>query len=741
MYYSGSKFFWKIKCNVDINIVIHVPHNCYEIIIYNIEDQIELSRLYLDSLKVKSLVGTDDIQHCVNVKKENYYRQKKILTDQVLFQEAFRDLICNIIVGRATVTEIDGTKTYNLPSDATHCVLLEKPRNVEPFKYKRQAKVTLADFESSMDQFKEETLKLKGASYLASRSAGLSKLAINAFKSTVSVKASDHVNATRKRWIKAINQILVKNYLAKVKIILNTKYTQFGRYDDEDNDVNVDNTENNNLLNNEKQGNGVVATDTTDDDTTKVTLPKLGANNLKQTTTNLFANNPTKAQNKINPEKMLNRQSSAVFEKASVSIPKINKTASMGIINISNDEDSRTGNESIVKEKIFESIDIKGNDKKTKKPKRVLTTAIVVNNSSNILADGTYVNQSPGAVAMLNAVTSITSIENDLMVNKLKDEKLQHEILIEEMQEKNKEIIFLKNALGDQKKELDALHNSLNTIKCSRKMIFYNNLEASRYNENVKSDLLNEINATKSLLKQQQASHQVQLLKQADEITRLKKENILLSSSKSKVEHHRKLLLKQVFITVSNLMDEKSELLARIKDLEIGKMRKESFNLDNDKIKIISSVVLSQLNQNNVDLMRNKSDTTSSPTNITKEQIDNIIHKLDEIKNVNVLCSDIKQSFDRCINEISLITNKEKKKKYHGRNSTAVETSANLRFRHTSKSVQEMLNSVDAKFSTTVDDQLDYYQKSMNSMLKNYATQAETKSEFLDEDTSIPWNS
>lgn len=711
-------------------------------IIFNVEERIEFSRLYLNSSKVTALVGNDDIQHCVNVKKENYFRQKKVLTDAVIFQEAFRDLITNILVGRATMTEVDGTKTFNLPVDATHCLLAAKPIHLEPFILKRQAKVTLADFESSVDQFKEEALKLKGASNLASRSAGLSKVAINAFKSTVSsTRRCDNLNISRKRWIKAINQILIKNYLAKVKIILNTKYTQFGTHKDEEDSLICDNIESYSLLN-EKQGDDIVVNDTiVDNSVPKVTLPKLGTNNVKQSTANLFANSvpkdtATKVPNKVNHEKIPNRQTtSVVLEKVTVNIPKINKMASTGSINLTNEEDSRTDNEFVVKDKPTELNDNRGSEKKTKKPKRVLSSAIVVSNNSNILADGTYINQSPGAVAMLNAVTSITSIENDLMINKLRDEKSQHELLLKKLEEKNAEIDALKDALEKRNSEIETLNAILNKVKSSRKTIFYNSLDASRYNQTIKSDLLDEINATKSLLKQQQASHQVQLLKQGDEITRLKKENVLIQSSMSKIEHHRKRLLKQVFVTVANLMDENSEALTKLKKMQSEKNQQQSFSLDNDKIQEISSVIVSQISQiYHVDKKSTKSE-------VREEQIDSIIYKLDELKNVNMLCSDLKQSFDKCISEISLITQKEKYNKRHQvKNSKVTELSSNLRFRNASKSVQEILNAVDEKFSHTVDDQLDYYEKSINRKVKA-VYQAEMKSEFFDEDTSVPWNS
>jgi hypothetical protein len=54
--YEGSKFFWRCRLKVDLNIFYHSLHDTFEVISFNVDTWTELSRVYLSTSNIMKLI-------------------------------------------------------------------------------------------------------------------------------------------------------------------------------------------------------------------------------------------------------------------------------------------------------------------------------------------------------------------------------------------------------------------------------------------------------------------------------------------------------------------------------------------------------------------------------------------------------------------------------------------------------------------------------------------------------------
>ena len=69
--FKGSKFFWRTRNNIDINIIEHSKVGVYEVVLYEPAIDTEAKRVYLDGKVLKSKLNNEDIEEQVSFAKRN----------------------------------------------------------------------------------------------------------------------------------------------------------------------------------------------------------------------------------------------------------------------------------------------------------------------------------------------------------------------------------------------------------------------------------------------------------------------------------------------------------------------------------------------------------------------------------------------------------------------------------------------------------------------------------------------
>jgi hypothetical protein len=158
--YSGNKLFWRIQLNVDIDIFHHFVAQCIEVVIFNSEQNRELSRIYLDYDDIMSLV-----QHTVQAAVESKIKEISVdrfaeppnlnaLKDEIAIQK-----MATFILQRLHLETIDGNCTFSALSgdDESRFPLLEEPPTVLiPITVTRRRRSTVEEFVSTMDSMNRE---------------------------------------------------------------------------------------------------------------------------------------------------------------------------------------------------------------------------------------------------------------------------------------------------------------------------------------------------------------------------------------------------------------------------------------------------------------------------------------------------------------------------------------------------------------------------------------------------------
>lgn len=99
--YTGSKFFWRSKHNIDFHIYHHANPSILEIIAYDSATQTELPRLYLDETLVSLSISPDEILSRMKKNKDAQTKYLNVLEDPKQKQ--------GVIVCRGVITATDPT--------------------------------------------------------------------------------------------------------------------------------------------------------------------------------------------------------------------------------------------------------------------------------------------------------------------------------------------------------------------------------------------------------------------------------------------------------------------------------------------------------------------------------------------------------------------------------------------------------------------------------------------------------
>lgn len=229
--YSGTKFFWKAKTSLEFTVLQYAYLGVIEVVSWSVEDYVELQRVYLNAKLLADRVDKDDLDRAMEAKKEKNARDKVSMASAALRDEVWKELLCNMIIGRASVTIVDkDKKVFTVPPDLNDAVLSEVPEIAEPFVLKKAQRVTIEDFNAAVTTLQKESVNLRLANNLASNVAGLQALAVGAFQTTMKKKqmASENLSAPKKKWRSVVNRVVVLNYINGVRKVLGEKYPQWG---------------------------------------------------------------------------------------------------------------------------------------------------------------------------------------------------------------------------------------------------------------------------------------------------------------------------------------------------------------------------------------------------------------------------------------------------------------------------------------------------------------------------------
>lgn len=236
--YEGSKTFWKTRTNLEILILSHAKHNCLELIAFDPEKGVEAPHIYINAALLVSKLDQNEIKLKVEEKKEALIRQKKAANVAQIQKEIVVNGMNQFIINRLQIVDGDNTTSLHihLPpmsgdivNEATKelDVIIPIPAGLAGVTTCFQKKVTNNDIKAALDQLEAENAELKRATYLAE----LGTSSVDGFKLMLAEKMrlenemKKKFSVPRLRWIKAINRVLVQNYVHKVRVRLGYEVT------------------------------------------------------------------------------------------------------------------------------------------------------------------------------------------------------------------------------------------------------------------------------------------------------------------------------------------------------------------------------------------------------------------------------------------------------------------------------------------------------------------------------------
>mmetsp|Transcript_2110 Transcript_2110/g.5000 ORF Transcript_2110/g.5000 Transcript_2110/m.5000 type:complete len:454 (+) Transcript_2110:95-1456(+) len=220
---DGSQSYWRTRSNLDILIVSHPAQLCIELIAYNAEIGVEAPRIYICSVLLAAKIKPDTFKENISSKKEVLKRQNKKYNTADLIKQAFNELMVNYIMQRLILVDSMEVRVALSPipedvCDACDVVICDMPANFHPVKVTYTKMASGAEVLRAQHVLNAEREQLQHAMRLAE----LSSMASDNFKLMIEekrklAKAMKCLSPARLRWIKAINQVLIRNYIEAVK--------------------------------------------------------------------------------------------------------------------------------------------------------------------------------------------------------------------------------------------------------------------------------------------------------------------------------------------------------------------------------------------------------------------------------------------------------------------------------------------------------------------------------------------
>jgi len=242
--FDGSKSFWKTRTNLDILVASHKKQLCIELVAYNAEVGVEAPRIYMSSMMLATKINpqSEEFINKLSTKKESLTRQKKAFSAAELTKEVYNEMILNYILQRLNVVSegVDLTKELKMvitpqSSDTVNeegtvdFVLPVPPTGLTPVVVTYTKKASASEISRAQHKLQTESAALKNATRLAE----LATSATENFKAMMEEKRRialemQAFTPARLRWIRAINRVLIANYIENVKTrLLNSSFAEW----------------------------------------------------------------------------------------------------------------------------------------------------------------------------------------------------------------------------------------------------------------------------------------------------------------------------------------------------------------------------------------------------------------------------------------------------------------------------------------------------------------------------------
>lgn len=233
--YSGTKFFWRTKDNIDIHIYLHNLSNCVEVIPFDVERHKELNRSYLEHFILLSAIEQDAVEK-VEERKEKLKQAKKkdknnkevLPSDDVLLEEAKRVVLVSHLLDRLQIQAgppkqlVYVTNSFDHVAASSNAItgemhvvqkpaLLEEPPSIlEPVSLTRRRRSNAEDVREATARVNSTIHSVKSATGKAEKITELlfsSTGELNNIAKRMAQIRSMNYSKARLRWIDAINRV------------------------------------------------------------------------------------------------------------------------------------------------------------------------------------------------------------------------------------------------------------------------------------------------------------------------------------------------------------------------------------------------------------------------------------------------------------------------------------------------------------------------------------------------------
>jgi len=227
--YDGPITFWQSRLIMDAVIAMHRAFNMIEFIVHDSKAKKEASRLYIGVSDIIPFIDTTKIDESLQKISEQRIRQCKDFNQAKEARLLYNEVIAKYLVNKAHIERVgEGedvlfvlklqTGEDALEQDRECPICRGKPENLVPFPAAFKTTVSVEAISAVQNELKDESEALKSNRKLAE----LLTNTADGFNHVLSTKRSmdkklHQFSRPRRRWIWAINKVLVNNYVEKTR--------------------------------------------------------------------------------------------------------------------------------------------------------------------------------------------------------------------------------------------------------------------------------------------------------------------------------------------------------------------------------------------------------------------------------------------------------------------------------------------------------------------------------------------
>ena len=223
MLYSGTKFYWRTKSDIEFHIYTHKVANCVEVIPYEVNKGREMTRIYLELYGLHSFVESSALQKTQDkIKASTKGGKYSVAIDKnqesIMIEEAKTVLLTSFIMERL---QLVGTEVKYVPlsSDGKNIqISIDRPQSLVPVPVVRRRRTTSEDVANKLQDLAMDQAALAAATGKAQKMAALMTSSVDSFKAAILAKKAAEAKLTKwqRMWKWACHRIVlqlaVENY-------------------------------------------------------------------------------------------------------------------------------------------------------------------------------------------------------------------------------------------------------------------------------------------------------------------------------------------------------------------------------------------------------------------------------------------------------------------------------------------------------------------------------------------------